>query len=128
NNNTKINNIQISQTSYINQLLDKFNMKDCKPISTPLPEKPQEDNNNKKPFEDINLYQQLIGSLMYLQVATRPDITYAVGYLARSMKSPTAADWINAKRVLRYLQGTKNLALNFNNSRIAEGYSDSSYA
>jgi hypothetical protein len=128
NKNQKVNNnIKISQTSYIEKLLEKFNMKDCKPSTTPLPEKSQNDNNNT-PFKDINLYQQLVGSLMYVQVATRPDLAYPVGCLARSMKAPTEADWMNAKRVLRYLQGTKNLSLSYHNSNIAEGFSDSSYA
>ncbi len=65
---------------------------------------------------------------MFLQTTTRPDICYAVGYLARALKAPKQADWMNAKRVLRYLKGTINYSLNYNNSEIAEGYSDSSYA
>ncbi len=103
-------------------------MQDSKSTSTPLPPKPQADENNNTPFKDVNLYQQLIGSLIYLSNATRPDIAYAVGFLARSMQAPTEADWVNGKRVLRYLKGTHGLYLNYNNTKIAEGYSDSSYA
>ena len=53
--------IKISQTSYIDKLVEKFNMQDCRDVDTPLPRKPQADENNNTPFEDVNLYQQLIG-------------------------------------------------------------------
>ena len=120
---------QLSQTAYVDKLLDKFNMQNATPVFTPLPEKPQQDETNNEKFKDINLYQQLIGSLIYLSNATRPDISYAVGYLARSMQAPTEADFMNGKRVLRYLKGTRTLALNYNNNeQMLFGYSDASYA
>lgn len=142
------NNISISQKAYINKCLEKFNMQDSTPQPTPLPDKPQDRNyhnnfnhknnikdnsdnqkaNNNQLFDDINLYQQLIGCLIYLANATRPDISYAVGYLARAMTAPTTADWINAKRVLRYLKGSSDLSLCYNNQTALTGYSDSSYA
>jgi hypothetical protein len=120
--------IKISQEAYVEKCLERFQMKDSKPCVTPLPKKPQADNTNNEPFEDINLFQSVIGSLIYLSKTTRPDIAYAVGYLARAMKAPTHADWMNAKRVLRYLKGTKQFALLYNNQQPLEGHSDSSYA
>ena len=64
-------------------------------------------------------------SLNYLSIATRPDIAYAVSYLARAiMHTPTQADWNNAKRVLRYLKGTQQLALIYNKLNSVFGYSD----
>ena len=122
--------ISISQSNYIYKCLERFGMQEAKPTATPLPFKPQADQTKSQPFQDIKLYQQLIGSLMYLASATRPDIAYAVGYLARSMQSPTDADWINAKRVLRYLKGTLNYSLQYLKSATTPlfGYSDASYA
>lgn len=57
------------------------------------------------------LYMSIVGSLLYVSVITRPDITYAVQALGRHMQSCGNEHMIAAKRVLRYLQGTKDLGL-----------------
>ena len=82
-------------------------MQDCKPVGTPvnvaskLVIAADKDEN-----VDPQLYQSLIGSLMYLSVTTMPDITYAVGNLARFSSKPTKEHWTALKCVLRYLKGT----------------------
>jgi transposase InsO family protein len=127
-NQNKDGSIQMSQAVYVDKLLDKFQMQDCRTIDTPLPIKNNIEENSKL-FEDVNLYQQIVGSLIYLSNSTRPDIAYAVSYLARSMNAPTEENFSNAKRVLRYLKGSRNLSLNFNNkNQDLFAYSDSSYA
>ena len=60
------------------------------------------------------MYQRLIGSLMWLMLATRPDIYYFVGQLARFTSNPTNEHWMAGLRVLRYLQGTKDIGITFN--------------
>jgi hypothetical protein len=65
------------------------------------------------PLPPSNLYQALVGSLLYLSVNTRPDISHSVGILSRFMSCPTDLHWDAAKHVLRYLKGTKNLGLRF---------------
>ncbi len=131
----KDNSIQMSQALYVDKLLEKFGMMDAKIVATPLvlknAEKPKnEENEEKSPaLEDINKYQSIVGSLIYLEHSTRPDIAYAVSLLARSMHAPTEEDMKNAKRVLRYLKGTRDLVLNYNNkNEELVIYSDSSYA
>ena len=54
-------------------------------------------------------YQNLIGSLMYLSVSTRPDITYAVSALSQFNVNYSQEHRVAAKRVLRYLRGTTTL-------------------
>ena len=56
-------------------------------------------------------YAELVGALMYLAVATRPDIAHAVGKLARFSSNPGPAHWTALKHLCRYLQGTKNAKL-----------------
>ena len=120
--------IKMSQSLYIDKILEKFSMTDCRTTKTPLPIKANSEDNSK-PLQDINRYQQLIGSLIYLSNSTRPDIAYAVSYLARSMHAPTEADFTCAKRVLRYLKEYKNFALNYNDKQQQLfAFSDSSYA
>lgn len=59
-------------------------------------------------------YQQLLGSLMYLSVLTRPDISYAVNYLSQFDKCHIETHLKHAKRILRYLKGTRNFGLSKN--------------
>src|SRR5258706_11547243 len=56
-------------------------------------------------------YRKLVGKLLYLTVATRSDITYAVGVLCHFVENPGPAHWHVAKRVLRYLRGSTDMRL-----------------
>ena len=58
---------------------------------------------------DATVYQQLVGSLMYL-VNTRPDICYAVNQLSQAMVKPTKLFWKADKHVLRYLGAHLSMA------------------
>lgn len=70
-----------------------------------------------------------VGSLMYAQVCTRSDIAYIVGMLGRYLSNPDIDHWIAAKRVIRYLQKTKNYMLTYKRLDHLEvvGYSDSDF-
>ncbi|RVW28514.1 Retrovirus-related Pol polyprotein from transposon TNT 1-94 [Vitis vinifera] len=71
-----------------------------------------------------------VESLMYAQVCTRPDIAFAVGMLRRYQSNPGKDHWKAAKKVMRYLQGTKDYKLMYirtNNLEVV-GYSDSDFA
>ncbi|KAF7334226.1 Transcription factor [Mycena sanguinolenta] len=84
------------------------------PVSVPLdPHVNLYDVNASEEDVDFSLYSQLIGSLMYAAIGTRPDIAYAVSLLARFMSKPKRIHWDAAKRVLRYLTGSKNYAITF---------------
>lgn len=75
-------------------------------------------------------HQQVIGALIHLANTTRPDISYAVSYLARHMTNPTMAAWNTAKGVLRYLKGTKDFGIIYKKTgdEGLYGYSDSDWA
>ena len=66
---------------------------------------------------------------MYAQVCTRPDIAYIVGMLGRYLSNPGKDHWIAAKRVMRYLQRTKNYMFTYQKLSQLEiiGYSDSDF-
>ena len=74
-------------------------------------------------------YASVVGSLMYAQICTRPDISFAVGMLGKYQSNPGLDHWKAAKKVLRYLQGTKEYMLTYRRSDHLEviGYSDSDY-
>ncbi|KAD3067275.1 hypothetical protein E3N88_35155 [Mikania micrantha] len=67
---------------------------------------------------------------MYAQVCTRPDIAYIAGMLGRYQTNLRLDHWKAAKKVLRYLQGTKDFKLTYRRIDNLEvvGYSDSDFA
>lgn len=119
----------LSQKKYVADILDRFQMKDCNPTSTPVDcgMKLHKDDGGKK--VDSTLYKQIVGSLMYL-TATRPDITYSVSLISRYMENPTELHLLAAKRILRYLQGTRNIGMYYKKGEKSDliGYTDNDYA
>lgn len=120
--------VTLSQENYINVLLQKFHMTDCKTVDTPI-----ESKLNVKIDQNVNdqvPYQQLIGSLMYLSVLTRPDITYAVSYLSQFNNCHTNEHWGYAKRVLKYLKKTINFGIKYcvNGNSEIKGLVDADWA
>ena len=75
-------------------------------------------------------YASVVGSLMYAQVCTRPDIAYAVGVLGRYQSNPGVDHWRAAKKVMRYLQGTKDYMLMYRQTDNLDlvGYSNADFA
>ena len=56
-------------------------------------------------------YASVVSSLMYAMVYTRPDIVHGVGVLRRLMSKPRKAHWTTVKRGFRYLRGTSDYGL-----------------
>lgn len=71
-------------------------------------------------------YRELLGSLMYLYIGTRPDLSFAIQYLSRYQANPGRAHWDAALHVLRYLKGTVDLKITYSASRplTPVGYAD----
>ena len=75
-------------------------------------------------------YASVVGSLIYVQTCTRPDISFAVGMLGRYQSNHGLDYWKAAKKVLRYLKGTKDHMPTYRRSGHLEviGYMDSDFA
>jgi hypothetical protein len=56
-------------------------------------------------------YASVVDSLIYAQMCTGPDIAYVVGVLGRYLSDSGLSHWTAAKKVLRYLKGTKDFML-----------------
>jgi hypothetical protein len=128
--------VTIDQTSSIARILDKYGMKDCNPVSSPLePGMKYTENMCPKSAEEREAmsdvpYLNLLGELIYIAYATRPDIAASIGILAQFSKSPGRDHWLGLKRVLRYLKGTMDYALTYTASLGTKeiiGFSDSDY-
>jgi len=121
--------LKVSQTKMTTNLIIKYGMDNAKTKTTAL----SPANKLTKQGEPLDTstygYSELIGSLLYLSVCTRPDIAQAVGALARYMSKPTTDHWTTAKGVLRYLAGTVAHGINYGPSESElEGYCDADYA
>ncbi|CAL9006850.1 unnamed protein product [Prunus brigantina] len=122
-------NIFLHQKKYGQKLVDKFGLKDCKIVATPLAMNEKLSKNDGSEAADEGKYRQIVGSLLYL-TATRPDIMFAASLLARFMHNPTKKHMGTAKRVLRYIQGTIDFGIIFEKGKETTliGYCDSDWA
>ncbi|KAI5323717.1 hypothetical protein L3X38_032789 [Prunus dulcis] len=118
--------IFIHQKKYALTLLDKFGLKDCKLVSTPLVATDKLQREDGSEAADESLYRKIVGSLLYL-TTTRPDIMFSASLLARFMHSPSKLHYGATKRVLRYIQGTIDYGIEYvtGKSAFLVGYCDS---
>ena len=111
--------IEINQTQYIDKILKKFEMSDCKPKSVPCAPGIEKESEASRTLSDPRLYREIVGSLIYVMTGTRPELCYVVTKLSQKMSCPTESDLSMAKHVLRYLKGTRAKGLTFCKSRSA---------
>jgi hypothetical protein len=70
----------------------------------------------------------MIGSLMYLASATRPEISFAVSKLNRFTSNPGDDHWRALERVMHYLVGTMEYGIHYSGfPAVLEGYSDANW-
>ncbi len=118
----KNHTLSISQTTYIDSLLRKFRMTDCKSVLVPLDPTTQISReqcpNTPSDVADMQgvPYRELIGGLIWLSTATRPDLAFTVCVLSHFLDNPGRPHWNAAKRVLQYLKGTRTLGLTYSRS------------
>mgnify|MGYP000385546506 FL=1 len=111
--------LTMTQGKLVEEILHKFEMSECKPIATPMTVPCKlSTNDSPKTEEEEKLvqtlpYRQILGSIRYLVSCTRPDLSYSAGFLSRFMQNPGIAHWKALKRVLRYLQYTKDMGLTY---------------
>ncbi|XP_068466314.1 uncharacterized mitochondrial protein AtMg00810-like [Phaseolus vulgaris] len=120
--------IFINQAKYCKELLRKFKMDQCKAINTPISTSCQLDQDYAGKSVDQSKYRVLIGFLLYLTV-TKPDIMFDVCLCARYQSDPKESHYNATKRILKYLQGTKDVGLWYSNnvSLNLTGFSDSDF-
>lgn len=130
----KTGSLKLSQQKYVQELLEKFKMTLAKTVSTPIESntkitKELGPKNEEERQQMKNCpYRELVGSLVYLANATRPDIIYAANVLSRFCSDPGEGHWVLAKRVLRYLKGTMDYGIKYEKTGSKlNAYSDSDW-
>lgn len=103
---------QMSQKRYIEEILKRFGMSDCKLVKTPADKSINLTKATDSEHDQVKDFpcRQLVGSLIYLN-ATRPDISWVVSKLSQFLYNPGPPHVTAAKRVLRYLRGTVDYSL-----------------
>jgi hypothetical protein len=101
--------INLAQVAYINSMLDKLNMLECKPATVPFQEgehlEKGEECSTHLPFRELR------GALLFLARTTRPDTAYAVAMFSQFASCYQEKHWQVAKGVFRYLKGTLTTGL-----------------
>ncbi|KAL0892790.1 hypothetical protein ABMA27_014491 [Loxostege sticticalis] len=122
--------ILIKQESYTKKILERFGMSQCNPVSTPIEKGSTGLTSEEERASERFPYREAVGALAYLMTGTRPDIAYAVGIVSRKLENPTKADWLQVKRIFRYLKGTTSLGIEYKPSLTSSkviGYSDADH-
>ena len=119
--------VELRQTLYIEELLERFSMVGCGEVSTPMVNAKQLRKGGGKLTEKP--YRQLIGSLQHIASKTRPDIVFAVNFLSRFLACAEEMHWEAAKRVVKYLATTIRHGIVFEGEEVAiKAYSDADFA
>jgi len=134
----KVGKLYLSQRKYLEKVLDRFNMSNCKPVTTPLAAhlKPSVKScpASKEEIERRShvIYSSAIGSLIYAMVCSRLDLAYVVSVVSHYMHNPGKDHWEAIKWILRYVQGSFDRCLVFNKSKTATyniiGFVNSDYS
>ena len=101
--------IYLDQENYLEKLLKRFKMEDCRPVSTPISKgtilNKSMCQTNKTELEEMIVvpYAQAVSSLMYAMTSTRLDICYAIGLVSRYQSNPGKAHWQAVKWIFTYL-------------------------
>ena len=111
--------LSLSQGAYVQTVLGRFNLENANTVTSPMDpsvhltksQSPATDE-EKEDMASVP-YRELIGSLMYAAVATRPDIAHAVTALSQFLENPGHAHWQAAQRVVKYLKGTGDFGLTY---------------
>jgi len=118
--------IFINQGKFIGKILERFNMNNANVVSTPIDT--GWDLSGPCKIEKEIPYREAVGNLLYVQVISRPDISFAVNIASRALENPSVAHWSLVKRIMRYLKGTADLGLLYCKNGDFEAYSDADFA
>jgi len=73
--------VYIIQAAYMGPVLERLGMSDCKPVATPMDKDKLPEREDEEEAYDKTLYQELIGSLGWIAISSRPDISFAISCL-----------------------------------------------
>ncbi|KAI5699156.1 hypothetical protein M8J77_025850 [Diaphorina citri] len=129
NHNRNLGILTIKQSKYAEKLVKRFNMEFSKVSQIPIEPKLNFTNIEKSSGKP---YRELIGSLMYIMLGSRPDLAFAVNFFSRFQNNYSDEIWSAAKKILSYIKNTLNYGLVYKKSTncnipVIESYVDSDW-
>jgi hypothetical protein len=127
--------IGLSQDTYIDKVLKRFNMEQSKKGFLPMShgmrfsEKQCPSSDEERNRMSKVPYASALGSIMYAMICTRPDVSYALSIASRYQANPGESHWTLVKNILKYLRRTKDVFLVYGGQEelIVNGYTDASF-
>jgi hypothetical protein len=123
--------LEINQKIYVEKMLDRFGMADCKPVGTPAADVPRRMSQDEEATNNRE-YMSTIGGLLYATVVSRPDIAFSVQCGGRHMQRTAPEHVMAAKRIVRFLRGTTSASIVYGKhggrEPIIVGFCDADYA
>ncbi|KAJ9535568.1 LOW QUALITY PROTEIN: hypothetical protein OSB04_un001301 [Centaurea solstitialis] len=114
------NSLVLSQTHYVDKILEKFYKGDTSITKTP--------SDTKRIVLHKVEYSIILDSLMYLMSCTRLDLAYAISKLSRYTSNASVEYWRSITRLLRYLRYTRECGLHYGRyPTVIKGYSDANW-
>ena len=124
----------LHQSRYTEKVLERFEMENSKPVASPMDrshksKQPESFPGSNKPALDVP-YRSAIGSIMYMMIGSRPDLSFAIGKLSQHLEKPLQEHWLAVKRLLRYVSGTRTHGILLGTEKNFDlvGFSDSDWA
>jgi hypothetical protein len=121
--------IQINQSGYAQQIINRYGLRDLPRVSTPIDHnvKLSAEKNTTADPKFRTEYQSMVGALNWLSIISRPDISHAVTLAARYNSNPNRSHLNHVLRIFGYLQGTLNMGLSYCTQQPLTGYVDSDW-
>ena len=86
---------RMSQSQYLQKILEKFGFENCKPRATVCEKNPDAHCSNTVTDEvDSKKYHQMVGSLVNTMICTCPDLSHVVTKLSQHLSKTNAGDWL----------------------------------
>ena len=127
--------IGLSQDTYIDKVLKRFNMEQSKKGFLPMSHGMRFSDkqcpltaDEQKRMSKVP-YASVVGSIMYAMICTRPDVSYALSVASRYQADPGESHWTLVKNILKYLRRTKDVFLIYGGEEelVVNGYTDASF-
>jgi IS30 family transposase len=126
----KAQKLWLCQDSYIGKIAHRYHLEDRRPPCTPMGVEPLIRNEEKATPQQIHLYQQKIGSLLYATTITRSDVARTANKLSEYLLNPSQKHLDAADRAISYSYGTRYLAIEYSRQEEPEVFmcaSDAAY-
>ena len=127
--------IDLSQSTYLDKVLKRFNMDGSKkgflPMShgVSLSKTQSPSTSDERTRMNSISYASAVGSIMYTMLCTRPDVSYALSVTSRYQADPDESHWIAVKNILKYFRRTRDMFLVYGgeDGLSVRGYTDASF-